>query len=104
MSTALERAVTALGSQSAFARFIGVSQPSVWAWIVKGRPLPAEYVLKVEAETGISRHELRPDLYPLEGDPPVHAADPNPDQGEAATGKAFGISGSVDTDDSAVAA
>lgn len=79
MSTPLERAVTSLGSQSAFARFIGVSQPSVWAWLEKGKPLPAEYVLKVEAETGISRHELRPDLYPRDDDAPVHAQDPAPE-------------------------
>jgi DNA-binding transcriptional regulator YdaS (Cro superfamily) len=47
-------------------RLLGVSQPTVWAWLRKGKPLPAEYVLKVEAATGISRHQLRPDLYPPE--------------------------------------
>jgi len=65
-STALERAVDAAGGQSAFARFVGVSQPTVWAWLKHGKPLPAEFVLKTEAEFSISRHELRPDLYPLE--------------------------------------
>ena len=44
----------------------GVSQPTVWAWLKQGKMLPAEFVLKTEAETGISRHDLRPDLYPRE--------------------------------------
>lgn len=61
---ALKEAVTKAGGQSAFARMHGVSQPTVWAWLKQGKPLPAEFVLKTEAETGISRHDLRPDLYP----------------------------------------
>ena len=52
------------GGQSAFARLHGVSQPTVWAWLKQGKPLPAECVLATERETGISRHDLRPDLYP----------------------------------------
>lgn len=28
--------------------------------------VPAEYVLKIEAATGVSRHDLRPDIYPRE--------------------------------------
>lgn len=32
----------------------------------RGLPLPAEYVLATERATGISRHDLRPDLYPRE--------------------------------------
>lgn len=74
--TALERAVDIVGSQSAFAKFLGVSQPSVWAWIAKGKPLPAEHVLKTEARTGISRHELRPDLYPVDGEASLVAGGP----------------------------
>lgn len=61
---ALSIAVEKAGGQSAFARMHGVSQPTVWAWLKQGKPLPAEYVLKTEAETGVSRHDLRPDLYP----------------------------------------
>jgi DNA-binding transcriptional regulator YdaS (Cro superfamily) len=62
----LERAVDLVGGQSAFARLHGVSQPTVWAWLKQRKPLPAEYVLRTESETGISRHDLRPDLYPRE--------------------------------------
>lgn len=73
-SEALRRAVAAKGSQVAFAGFIGVGQPSVSKWLKKGVPLPAEHVLKVEAETGVSRHDLRPDLYPREP-APAHTGD-----------------------------
>ena len=72
--TPLQRAVELAGGQSAFARLHGVSQPTVWAWLNKGSPLPAEYVLATERETGISRHDLRPDLYPREQAPNEQAA------------------------------
>ena len=67
-----------IGSQSALARLIGVSQQAVFKWLAKARPLPAEHVLAVEAATGVSKHELRPDIYPDETTPPAahldHAA------------------------------
>lgn len=59
-------AVRKVGSQSAFARLIARNQTTVYEWMRDGRPLPAEHVLTVEAATGISRHELRPDIYPIE--------------------------------------
>lgn len=64
--TELKNAVLAVGGQSALSRLLRVSQQSISKWVQKGKPLPAEHVLKVEAETGISRHDLRPDLYPRE--------------------------------------
>ncbi|WP_174286655.1 YdaS family helix-turn-helix protein [Sphingomonas bacterium] len=59
-------AVRRVGSQSAYARLVGRSQAWVYAALRDGKPLPAEHVLTVERETGISRHDLRPDLYPRE--------------------------------------
>lgn len=44
----------------------GVSQPTVWRWLNQSKQLPAEHVLTAEAATGVSRHLLRPDIYPLE--------------------------------------
>lgn len=61
---ALSAAVLSSGSQSAFARICGVSQTAVWKWLQSGKRLPAEHVLIVERETGVSKHLLRPDLYP----------------------------------------
>lgn len=66
----LVRAIEALGGQSALGRIIGKNQSTVHDWVRKQKPLPAEHVLTVEAATGISRHELRPDLYPVEDTAP----------------------------------
>lgn len=63
---ALRKAVLAAGSQSKVARMVGVSQQAVWKWLHNEKWLPGEHVLTVERETGVSRHELRPDLYPIE--------------------------------------
>lgn len=63
---ALQSALTAAGSQSELARICGVSQPAVWKWLQSSKRVPAEYVLRIEAGTGVSRHHLRPDIYPVE--------------------------------------
>lgn len=63
---ALQRLEAAAGSQSALARALGVSQPTVWHWLNVTRRIPAEKVLKAESLYGVSRHELRPDIYPVE--------------------------------------
>jgi DNA-binding transcriptional regulator YdaS (Cro superfamily) len=62
----LQKAIRIAGGQSALGRIIDRRQSTVWEWLKLRKPLPAEHVLKVEAATGISRHELRPDLYPQE--------------------------------------
>jgi DNA-binding transcriptional regulator YdaS (Cro superfamily) len=65
-------AVDAVGN-NALARACGVSPQAVskWRQLAEQRAdfkVPAERVLLIEAATGgrVSRHELRPDLYPLE--------------------------------------
>jgi TorA maturation chaperone TorD len=55
----LDEAIRAAGGVGALARKIGISQPSVSNW----SHVPAERVLAVEAVTGVSRVNLRPDLY-----------------------------------------
>lgn len=52
--------------QGRLAEAIGTSQQNISNWIARGAQLPAELVLKAEAETGIPRHEWRPDIYPPE--------------------------------------
>lgn len=59
----LQDAVKRVGSQSATARLLGVTQAAVWGWLNRGTQLPAEYVLAIEAATGITKEQLRPDLY-----------------------------------------
>lgn len=60
---AIEKAVAACGSQSELARRLGLKPQSVQGWVTNGR-IPAERVLEVECASGVSRHDLRPDLYP----------------------------------------
>lgn len=50
------------GNATRIAKAVGVTHSAVLQW-ARGR-VPAERVLRVEEATGISRHELRPDLYP----------------------------------------
>jgi len=62
----LATAVRKAGSQSAFGRIIGKRQSTVRYWLEHELPLPAEHVLTVERELSISRHTLRPDIYPVD--------------------------------------
>lgn len=63
---ALMAAVEQAGSQSALARLVGCSNTAVWKWVQSSKRMPAEFVLRAEQATGVSRHELRPDIYPVE--------------------------------------
>ena len=58
---ALERAKDAAGGFAALARKLGIKPQAVWQWDV----VPPLRVLAVEQYSGVPRHELRPDLYPL---------------------------------------
>lgn len=50
------------GRMTRLAEALGVKVPAIAQW----RKVPAERVLAVEQATGISRHDLRPDIYPRE--------------------------------------
>jgi TorA maturation chaperone TorD len=69
----LARAIDKAGGVAELARKIGIAQPSVSNW----NRVPAQRVIAVEAATGVSRRELRPDLYD-ESEAAVadHAVDP----------------------------
>lgn len=62
---ALEEAVRRAGSQSELARICGVGQPAVWKMLQSSKRLGHQYCIAVEASTGVSRHYLRPDIYPI---------------------------------------
>lgn len=55
----LEIAIARIGTASELARRLGISPAAVLQWT----EVPHKRVLAVEAETGVSRHLLRPDLY-----------------------------------------
>jgi DNA-binding transcriptional regulator YdaS (Cro superfamily) len=62
----LQRALKILGSQSAIARAIGIRQQTVSEVFLDGRQAPAKWCIPLERATDgkVTRHELRPDLYP----------------------------------------
>lgn len=69
----LQRAIRIVGGQAALARACGCKQQHVWNWINRDRRVPAEFVLAIERATGgrVTRHQLRPDIYPAtDGNPP----------------------------------
>lgn len=59
---ALKQAIDIAGNQSALARLLKISPQRVQFW-TKNR-LPAEWVIPVEKVTGVSRCDLRSDIYP----------------------------------------
>lgn len=59
---AIDRAIEAAGSASELARQLGVVPMTVTQWRKRGQ-VPAERCLAIEAATGVSRHDLRPDVF-----------------------------------------
>jgi len=63
---AILKAAEVMGSQFALATALNLkSQGSIATWLMRGQP-PAHHVLAIEKLTGVSRHDLRPDIYPRE--------------------------------------
>lgn len=58
----LRRAIEAVGGLAALADPLGITVQAVSQW----DEVPPRRVLAVEKISGVSRHELRPDLYPPE--------------------------------------
>lgn len=57
--TSLELACKKAGGASALARLLKITPQAVLQW----PRVPAERVLEVEAHTGVSRHDLRADIF-----------------------------------------
>lgn len=60
----LEKAVQRVGSASELARRLGVTPAAVLQW----DRVPPLRVLDVERESGVSRYELRPDIYGVQSE------------------------------------
>jgi DNA-binding transcriptional regulator YdaS (Cro superfamily) len=61
----MKLAIRAAGNGSRLARQLGVSHVSVVKWLKRGAP-PAGRCLAIEEATGVSRYQLRPDIYGVE--------------------------------------
>lgn len=59
MEFALKLAVAKAGGTCAIAASLGVTPQAVSQW----RRCPSKRVLDVERESGVSRHDLRPDIF-----------------------------------------
>lgn len=68
--TAIQRAVEIAGNQSALARALEVTPQAVQQWVDEDR-VPARRCRPIEEITGVSVHELRPDIF---GPPAEQAA------------------------------
>lgn len=64
----LQRAIQDAGSQAALGEAIGKKQQHIQYWLSVDK-VPGEYVIAIEKAVNgkVTRHELRPDLYPVEG-------------------------------------
>jgi DNA-binding transcriptional regulator YdaS (Cro superfamily) len=60
----LIKAIDTAGGLTALGRKIGVTPQRIYNWRRSGK-IPANQVLAIERATGVSRHSMRPDIYPL---------------------------------------
>lgn len=58
------------GSQGAAAKVVGRTPQAISEIVRKGKKVPAEWCLPIEQATNgaVTRHDLRPDLYPHSGE------------------------------------
>ena len=62
MNQAIAHACDSVGGQAALARAIGRPEETVSDWVNGKSLVDPEFVVEIERITGVSRHELRPDL------------------------------------------
>jgi len=74
MATPIQKAIQAAGGQRTLAHALHVSPGLISQWATGRRPVAAKHVLAIEAVTGVSRHELSPDVF---GDMPNSIASPS---------------------------
>jgi DNA-binding transcriptional regulator YdaS (Cro superfamily) len=62
MEAALKEAIQRIGGYGATGRALGIAWQSVQRWPIA----PVRRVLALEKFSGVSRHRLRPDIYPVD--------------------------------------
>ncbi len=63
---AFREALRIAGSQEALAAIVGKKQAAISKRVRGTCVARPEEVIPIEQETGVSRHDLRPDIYPVE--------------------------------------
>jgi DNA-binding transcriptional regulator YdaS (Cro superfamily) len=61
-TTGLDAAIEKAGGPAKLAKLVGIHRSAITSW--RKTRVPAERVPDIEAKTGVSRHQLRPDLWP----------------------------------------
>ncbi len=56
-------AIEKAGGRGVVAALFDISVEAVRQWTLPGRRIPAEYILQLEQKSGVSRYDLRPDVY-----------------------------------------
>ncbi|WP_288501529.1 YdaS family helix-turn-helix protein [uncultured Pseudomonas sp.] len=64
----IDEVVRLAGGQAELARRCNTSQPRIWQCVHRNHKVPADLVIPFEKAVGgqVTRHQLRPDLYPSE--------------------------------------
>jgi len=64
----VQKAIDLAGSQTALGQLVGVKQQTVYCWLTKFGHIPVKHVLRLEKlfKGRLTRHEMRPDIYPPE--------------------------------------
>ena len=64
----IDQVVRLAGGQAELARRCNTSQPRIWQCINRNQRVPADLVIPFEraVKGQVTRHQLRPDLYPLD--------------------------------------
>jgi len=60
---AIAKAVEACGGQVPLAKILEVNPSLISQWVTGRLDVAARHVLRIEAATGVSRHDLRPDVF-----------------------------------------
>lgn len=65
--SAIKKAISIVGSQSGLAQKLDITPQAVQQWVASGC-VPVRRAIAIESLTGgqVTRHELRPDIYPEE--------------------------------------
>ncbi|PLT21536.1 transcriptional regulator [Psychrobacter sp. MES7-P7E] len=77
---ALQKAVETAGGQTELAKSIDpnqekLKQQNIWNWLNRDKKTSAKWVVKVSQATGVSCHELRPDIFPEPANDPSNQQD-----------------------------